>query len=62
MNKELETLKASYHELSRKFVAALQNNSSSTELELLRNEMKLILSKIKEMSAANEQPQDDKTG
>lgn len=42
----LETLRKEYFELSQVFLLALQNDSSSEELEIIRKQIKEIVSKM----------------
>jgi hypothetical protein len=58
MNKELEILKTQYSELSRSFLVALQNDRSSKELEVIREQMKEIIARMEELGSTEHSPEE----
>lgn len=50
MNKELKILETQYFDLSRKFLAALQNDRPSEELEAIRQQIRSIMMRMEELN------------
>jgi hypothetical protein len=51
MNKHLETIQARYFELSKEFLSALQNDRPSDELEVIRQQIKDVVAKMRELDS-----------
>ncbi len=47
----LETLRKKYFDLSQQFLLALQNDSSSAELEVIRKQIREIVAKIETLES-----------
>jgi hypothetical protein len=58
INTKLETLKQQYFDLSREFLTALQDNRPSEELEVIRRQIRLLVSEMDALETENKEATD----
>jgi hypothetical protein len=58
INTKLETLKQRYFDLSREFLTALQDNRPSEDLEVIRQQIRLLVSEMEALETENKEAAD----